>query len=87
MIRIGLFQRIYYADYYYTESGNVNVSFGNYINGNINNNIETGNVPNQNVIITNKTLTKEFFENSNKAFYIGPTYIGLVLKRDFCIKK
>lgn len=89
IIRIGLFERVYYADYYYIEGGSINISFGNYSNGNLNNNIDggQGNNSSQVRIATNKTITKEFFENSNKAYYIGPTYVGIVLKRDFCINK
>lgn len=80
-----MFERIYYADYYYTENGNINISFGNYSNGNIKNTVEGEQQNKQTVITTSKTITKEFFENSNKAYYIGPTYVGIVLKRDFCI--
>ncbi len=86
IVRIGLFEKIYYADYYYTESGNINVSFGNYNNGKLDNseNINQG-VSGDKVVTVNKTITKEFFENSNKAYYMGPTYVGIYLKRDFCI--
>lgn len=85
MVRVGLFEKVYYADYYYTESGNINVSFGNYSNGKVDNtegNNEGGS--SDKVVVMSKTITKEFFENSNKVSYIGPTYVGIVLKRDFC---
>ena len=89
IIRFGIFERVYYADYYYTEQGNINISFGNYSNGQINNNPgDQGGQSNNNVVITtSKTITKEFLQNSNKAYYFGPTYFGIVLKKDFCINK
>lgn len=88
VIRIGLFERICYADYYYIENGNINVLFGNYSNGNLNNlnnNPDTG--QNKYIITESKVLTKEFFDNCNKAYYFGPTYVGIFLKRDFCLNK
>jgi len=89
IVRIGLFERTYYADYYYTEQGQINVIFGNYQNGKVNNNpngrqTETDTPT---VVTVSKTINKEFFDNSHKAFYIGPTYIGVSLKRDFCRNK
>lgn len=89
IIRLGIFEKVYYADYYYTEQGNINISFGNYSNGQINNNPgDQGGQSNNNVVITtSKTITKEFLQNSNKAYYFGPTYVGIVLKKDFCINK
>jgi hypothetical protein len=87
IIRIGLFERVYYADYYYSESGNINIIFGNYSNGKINGNNEQSQTQvENNKIMVNKVITKEFIENSNKAYYIGPTFIGLVLKKDFLLK-
>ena len=86
IIRFGLFERVYYADYYWTEQGNINISFGTYRNGKISSNEITEDSTGSSIITVNKTITKEFFENSYKAYYIGPTYVGLVLKRDFCIK-
>ena len=88
VVRIGLFERIYFVDYYRSEHGSINISFGNYSNGNINNEIgdQSGETTSR-VVETDKIITKEFFENCNKAFYIGPTYVGVVLKRDFCIGK
>ena len=83
--RIGLFERIYYADYYYTDG--ISISFGNYSNGNINNTNSPIDNETKDIENVRRTLTREFFENSNKAFYIGPTYIGIVLKRDFCVNK
>lgn len=53
----------------------------------MNNTVEGKQQNKQTIITTSKTITKEFFENSNKAYYIGPTYVGIVLKRDFCIIK
>ena len=85
--RIGLFEKIYYADYYYTENGGINISFGNYSNGNINNTNSPIANKTQDAINARRTLTREFFENSDKAYYVGPTYIGIVLKRDFCVNK
>lgn len=88
ILRIGLFERVYYADYYYTETGNINISFGNYSNGKIDNTENINNSSNTTTIVNvTKTINKEFFDNSNKAHYIGPTFIGIVLKRDFCISK
>ena len=88
MFRLGLFEKVYYADYYYTESGNINVSFGNYSNGKVDNTENTNTGSNgEKAITVNKTITKEFFENSNKVSYIGPTYVGIILKRDFCRNK
>ena len=88
VVRIGLFERSYYADYYYTEQGQINVLFGEYQNGKINsgtNNEQINDEPK--VIAVSKTINKEFFENSYKAFYIGPTYVGISIKRDFCANK
>ena len=87
VIRFGLFERIYYSDYYYSGQGSINISFGNYSNGILDNTSSGQNgSTNTNVIEADKQISKEFINNSNKAFYIGPTYVGIVLKRDFCIK-
>ena len=89
IIRFGICERVYYADYYYTEQGNINITFGNYSNGQLNNipGNQEGNNENNIVITTSKTITKEFIQNSNKMYYFGPTYFGIVLKKDFCINK
>ena len=89
IVRIGLFERSYYADYYYTEQGQINVLFGEYQNGKINNGLNGDQTitDEPKVIAVSKTINKEFFENSYKAFYIGPTYIGISIKRDFCVNK
>lgn len=84
IVRIGLFERIYYADYY-SGNGNIGVSFGNYSNGTIDNTSHSS--EGGNYVTAPKTITGDFFENSNKAFYIGPTYVGIVLKKGFCINK
>lgn len=88
IIRIGLFERIYYANYYYTEQGNINISFNNYNNGKIDNteNIYYNKNNKLSIITIDKVITKDFFENSNKAYYIGPTFIGITIKKDFLIK-
>ena len=88
IIRFGLFERIYYADYYWSETGNIYISFNNYTNGKINNEGDSGGSNgNANIVVASKTITKEFFNDAYKAYYIGPTYVGIVLKRDFCISK
>ena len=87
IIRIGLFEKVYYADYYYVEGGNINIVFNNYRNGKTNTPDETSSITvENNKVMINKVITKEFMENSNKAYYIGPTFIGLILKKDFLIK-
>ena len=86
ILRIGLYEKIYYVDYK-TVEGNMNVSFGSYINGKTDdtgNTLPDGNVQNE---VVSKAITSEFFNKSNKAYYIGPTYIGVFLKRDFCLNK
>lgn len=89
IVRFGLFERTYYADYYYTEQGQINVLFGNYQNGKVNNGANNGQstTDTPTVINVSKTINKEFFENSYKAYYIGPTYVGISIKRDFCRNK
>lgn len=89
IIRFGLFERSYYADYFYSEQGRMNVVFGEYQNGKINSGTNNEQISNDEpkVIAISKTINKEFFENSYKAFYIGPTYVGITIKRDFCINK
>ena len=86
IIRFGLFERSYYADYYYSEQGQINVLFGEYQNGKINSGLNGDQTitDEPKVIAVSKTINKEFFENSYKAFYIGPTYVGIFIKRDFC---
>ena len=86
VFRLGLFEKIYYADYNPAD-GNINVSFGNYIDGKTNNTNSTTPTNNAYVEVVNKSITSDFIKKSNKAYYIGPTYVGVVLKRDFCIKR
>jgi len=85
IVRFGLYERIYYSDYRYINQGNINVSFNNYDNGKVNNtqNFEDK----QSIIVIDKVITKEFFENSYRASYLGPTYIGIVIRKDFCFNK
>lgn len=85
IIRFGLFERVYYSDY--KADGNINISFGNYTNWRTNG---TGDTTTNNGVTgepVNKVINNDFFEKSNKAYYIGPTYVGIVLKKDFCVNK
>ena len=60
------------------------MSFGGYNNGIVDNS-ENVNAPK--TVEINKTITREFFESCNVVTYVGPTYVGVFLKRDFCINK
>ena len=85
IIRFGLFERVYYSDY--NSDGNINVSFGNYTNWKTNGTGDTTTNNGVNGVPVNKVINNDFFEKSNKAYYIGPTYVGIVLKKDFCVNK
>ena len=91
-IRFG-FDNFKFNDYYYFDgNGGIDVSFGKYTDGRnpskeINNDVQSVNKNGNTVYLNDKTINKEFFNNSYNMYWFGPTYIGLTIQRDFYIHK
>ena len=80
-IRIG-FDNFKFKNYYTIDGGNIDVSFGEYIDGKYNGpndtNAHNTNTPHFN----NKTINTEFFKNAYNLYWFGPTYIGVTIQRN-----
>ena len=74
---------------YYRTNGGLDVDFGTYINGKTTTKEDTQTInKNGDVVYWNdKTINKDFFNNSYNMFWFGPTYIGVTIQRDFYIHK
>lgn len=86
LIRFGV-DRIYYKPYY-QENGNIDISFDPYINGRTDNGISHEDITSGNNIIYNtRKIDKDFFNTCTKGYWVGPTFIGIVIQKDFYFKK
>lgn len=88
LIRFGIIG-FKFNDYYYYGNGNINILFDKYIDGQNNeNSIERENnaILNTNIYYNDRSINSQFFKNSYNGFWIGPTYIGLTIQKDFYIK-
>lgn len=83
-IRFG-FDRFYYKDY--TGNGNVNVSFGRYVDGQGVESAEGEAISVTPETITDRAIDGSFFDSSGRGVWIGPTYFGITLQRDFHFRK
>lgn len=91
LLRIGL---DYYANenyYYLIQNGNINALFNSYTNGKSTksneNSVSTVSNGTQTTYTIDKNLNDEFYRNSSKRIWFGPTYLGLIIQRDFFIKR
>lgn len=91
-IRFG-FDNFKFNDYYYFDgNGGIDVSFGKYVDGRnpskeVNNDVQTVNKDGNTVYLNDKTINRDFFNNSYNMYWFGPTYIGVTIQRDFYIHK
>lgn len=90
MIRFG-YDDFKFKDYYSSNCGNIDVLFGKYVDGRIQNqlinNTEEG-INNGNILYLNdKIINKNFINDSYNMQWFGPTFIGITIQRDFYIHK
>ena len=91
LVRIG-YDRVYFKNYDSGGQGNINLQFGSYTDGRTSNGSGDGNtdIIGQGAVLTikgNREIDSKFFENCYTAHMFYPTYVGLVLQRDFFYKK
>ena len=87
-IRFGI-DKIYYQ-HYYQKGGNVNVSFGKYVDGMGTESAEktgTESMESSKIIYNEKTIGEQFLDNSISGLWLGPTFIGVTIQRDFHFKR
>lgn len=63
---------------YYSEGGGINITFGRYVDANSNN---------QEEIINDRVIDKQFFTDCYKTTWFGPTFLGITIQRDFYLNK
>ena len=90
-IRFG-FDNFKFNHYYSGGNGGIDVSFGKYINGRDNSSQDTNssqatNKDGTTVYLNDKTVNESFYKNSYNMYWFGPTYIGIIIQRDFYIHK
>ena len=89
-IRLGILSfrfKDYYSD---VSNGGIDVSFGNYTDGRTQGSsqtIEHESKSSGGIIVNDRIINSEFFKTALKGYWIGPTYIGLTIQRDFYITR
>ena len=89
-IRLGVLS-FRFKDYYSDASdGGIDVSFGTYVDGRTRTEAQIeqggGNVG-RSTIVNERSINSDFFNSCLKGYWLGPTYIGVTIQRDFYIKK
>ena len=90
-IRLGILS-LRFKDYYTDASdGGIGVSFGTYVDGRTRTDSQTAEQDSKStgnsIIVNDRTMNTDFFNSCLKGYWLGPTYIGIIIQRDFYIKK
>lgn len=91
LIRVGFDYCANEKYYYQVQNGNINILFNRYTDGKADNSSDNNdNSVNSGVqadYVIDKKINDDFFRNSNKVIWFGPTYIGVIIQRDFFKRK
>lgn len=91
LIRVGFDYCANEKYYYQVQNGNINILFNRYTDGKADNSSDNNdNSVNSGVqadYVIDKKINDDFFRDSNKVIWFGPTYIGVIIQRDFFKRK